>query len=164
MSSWSRQYHSESNQIFKVDGMNTRWIVVADMVSAKIFATDPTKAKCQLLPIQELVHLESLERNQDLNSDRAGRYQTDFSNGGSYSEHDSQANEQDKFAQTITSFLEHGRTTNQCQSILLIAAPHMVGLLEKHMTKHLKSMNQSTIQKNMIHMSQQELEEALSRK
>ena len=140
-----------------------RWIVIANTVSAKIYARDSKNDK-RLMLITELNHPEGLQKDQDLVSDRPGHYQTDHATRGSYEESHAKATQNDRFALSISNLLEKARTLNQFQSITLITAPHFLGLLEKHFTKSTKKLIDKIIEKNLPNITERELEEIITRK
>lgn len=140
---------------------NTKWIVVANNVTAKIYASHSKIIK-NLTLITELEHPDGAKMEHDLVSNRPGHYQTNNASGGSYEEHDAKEIGNDTFAKQIAEHLEQGRNAHQFQSIMLVVPSHLLGLLEKHFTKSIKLLIDKIIQKNLVFTTQLELEKILA--
>ncbi len=141
-----------------------RWILVADTVQAKVYTTTAEGNPRHLTLEADLEHPEGAKKNQDLVSDRPGHYQTGHSTRGSYSESNPKEAEDDKFARHIACVLEEARNSNKIESLILIAAPHFFGLIEKHLSKSLHALTERVLHKHYTELSVHELEEALARK
>lgn len=142
-----------------------RWILVADTVQAKVYTTPNTEGNPIHLKLEaDLEHPEGAKKNQDLVSDRPGHYQTGHSAGGSYGESNPKEVEDDKFARHIACFLEEARNANKVESLIVIAAPHFFGLIEKYLSKSLHALTERVLHKHYTELSIPELEEALARK
>ena len=137
-----------------------KWIIVASSVIAKIYSVSAHEGHHHLTLIKALEHPAGLKHNRDLVSDRPGHYQANHAHG-SFEETDAKEVEQDRFAQQITHDLEHARNEHQFTSFTLVAAPHFLGLLEKHFKKPLKDCMGHMIEKNIVNLSDHELEQFL---
>lgn len=140
--------------------MNTRWIVVASNVGAKIFSTHP-QDNGRLKFVTELDHPDGLKHNKDFTTDRPGHFKTNHATHGSFEQKDEKEIENDNFARKLAEFLEAERNNNQFHSLTLVMLPHFHGLIEHHLDKHVKTMVDKVIQKNYIDKTIHELEEII---
>jgi len=63
----------------------------------------------------------------------------------------------DDFARNLAKELDHDRCINAYQQLIVIAPPHMNGLLSHHFNKHVKELISHTIEKDIIHYNEREL-------
>ncbi len=134
------------------------WVVNTNSNMCHIY--DYQKNPAQLILLKELNHPENrLKKSDFLTSDKPGHYQSDPSHaGGSFSQRtDPKEVAIDDFAREIARELNHGRTTNAYESLVLITPPHMNGLLLQHLDKHVKERVAHTIQKDLQHLTDKEL-------
>lgn len=108
---------------------------------------------------KKLQHLENKLKTTELVSDSKGQYKTDGSAGhGSFTQPtDPKEIKIDRFAREISKELDAGRTRNEYDSLVLIAAPHIHGLINSHLNKHVKEQVTHAIQKDLLHLSSKEL-------
>lgn len=133
------------------------WIVTANSNACRIYQFDQKMTKTDL--IKEINHpLNKLNSGEHLTTDKPGRYQTDDAAGGAYSPHtDPKTVEIDNFAREIAHELNHGRNTNAYKNLIIITPPHMNGLLNKHLDKHVKELIRHEIQKDVMTLSHKEM-------
>jgi protein required for attachment to host cells len=137
------------------------WVVNTNSNFCRIYDYHKKPAKLTLL--KEISHPENkLKKSEYLTSDKPGRYQTTNTAHGTYSQpSDPKEIAIDNFSREIAQQLNHGRTTNEYKELIIITAPHMNGLLNHHLDKHIKNLITHNIQKDLLHLSDQQLLEFL---
>lgn len=133
------------------------WLVTFDSVVCKIY--DYTKPIQDHIPlIYEVYEPENKLRDIDLTSDRSGRYQFKGYAMGTYSqESDPKKRNQEKFAAEINKILQQGYNSHQFEKLIIVAAPHMMGLLSKKMDKKVKKCIEHKVEKNAVQLTNREL-------
>lgn len=133
------------------------WITIADTNSCRIYNYDKNHSK--LLLLKEIQHPElRLKIGDTFTTDRPGHYQANESARGAYSPHmDAREVGINNFSREIAEELDKGRNNNSYKQLILIAAPHMHGLLNSHLNKHVKNLVISHIQKDLQHYTDDEL-------
>ena len=121
-----------------------------------------TKHPAELTLLKEISHPGNKLKISDLTSDKQGHYQGDTAGHGAYSPHkDAKEVEIDNFSREITRELNQERNKNEYDAVIVIAPPHMIGLLYQHINKHVKDLVINKIDKNLLHLSEHELLEFL---
>lgn len=116
------------------------------------------KHPAQLSLIKEINHPENKLKNSDLTSDRQGHYKAGKSARGAYSPHREEKDiEIDNFSREIAKELNQERVKNEYDELIVIALPHMNGLLFQHINKHVKDLVINTIEKDLVHLSEKDL-------
>jgi len=144
--------------------MKLDWILTADSATARIYSVPASKYKSELTFLKELNHAEGKMKPQDLVTDRPGAYnpghaQPSSANAvkgfsiGHYVTRDPKEVEIDKFIKEIAKMLEHAHSTHQYEKLILVAAPHILGLLNKNLSKEVKKIIKHSIIKDGIHIS-----------
>lgn len=135
---------------------NSIWVVNTDSNTCRIYQYK--KNPEQLTLLKEIHHPENKLKDIDLTSDKPGRYKTNNASHGSYSQpSDPKEIKIDDFSREIVHELDHGRNANEFHNLIIIAAPHMNGLLHTHINKHVKNLLSHNIEKNLIHLADHEL-------
>lgn len=117
-----------------------------------------SKHPAQLTLIKEIYHPENKLKNGDLASDKSGHYKGDEGGRGSYSPHmDIKDVQIDNFSREVAKILDHERNENEYEKLIIIAPPHISGLLNGHLNKHVKELICNYIHKDLLHLSEQEL-------
>lgn len=119
--------------------MNNTWVLVANASEARLFSL----VKSDLTLIEKYTHPESRMKGEALASDRGGSYQSDSAGTGhgSYQQPtDPKEYEMDRFAQELAGALNKGRTENQFEELVIVAAPRFHGLVNKHLNGQLSQM------------------------
>jgi protein required for attachment to host cells len=112
--------------------------------------------------IKEIKHPENKLRDTDLTSDKPGHYGTSSSARGAYSQPtDPKEIKIEDFSRIIAKELDNDRNTNAYGKLIVIAPPHMKGLLSHHINKHVKELVTHTIEKDLFHLNEHELLEFL---
>lgn len=140
--------------------METKWIIVANSSMARIFSMNTAH---KLILIKELNHPESRKKDSELMSGSLGRYKVrGGAGGGNFSSRtDPKKNEVDHLAKQLAELLEHGRTTNNFDHIILITPPAFQGLLNKHFNPHLLAKISKVIPKDYPNLNERELLDVL---
>lgn len=136
--------------------MKNTWLVIANSVKAYIYNLENVKDELpdihhEVPLVKTFNHPEGRMHAQDLLSDKDGRYTTPGSTQGSYSEHTPEHQIQEiKFSEEIAHYLEHARTQNEYQHLIICAAPHFYGVLKKTLPSHVETMISHHILKDYI--------------
>lgn len=132
------------------------WVINTNTNACRIY--NYIKHPPQLILFKEITHPENKLKNIDLTSDKPGHYKTRDPSRGSYSpRHQAKENEIDKFSREIALELNKERKDKDYEKIILIAPPHMMGLLLKHFNKHVRELISNQITKDLFHYTESEL-------
>ncbi len=119
--------------------MEKIWILVANASAATLYNFVKGKAneKPQLQVVEQLIHPESRESDRELTSDREGEYIGSQGGHGNFIENsDPHQYEAVVFAHQLYKKLDHARANREFHSLILVAAPHFMGLLHQCMDGH----------------------------
>jgi len=132
------------------------WVVTSDSNTCRIFHY--IKKANQLTLLKEIRHPENKLRDIDLTSDKPGHYKSSSSTHGAYAQpSDPKEIKVEGFSREIAKELDHGRSTNAYENLIVIAPPHMNGLIFQHINKHVKNLVTHNIEKDVVHLPDQEL-------
>ncbi len=135
---------------------NTAWVVNTDSNTCRIYQYK--KGSDQLTLFKEIRHLENKLRDIDLTSDKPGHYKSSGTTHGAYSQpSDPKEIKIDAFSREIAEELDHGRNIQAYKNLIIIASPHMSGLLFQHINKHVHDLVTHKIEKDLIHLPDHEL-------
>jgi len=136
--------------------MASTWIMVANASQANIFCNEgPRKG---LTKVKTLQHAASREKGSELVSDRPGHNQGHGNGHGSYVPAKMPKEiEAERFALEIARELNHGRTQNAFQRLILVASPHFMGLLNQHLDAHVRQLVSDSIEKDYTKITDKEL-------
>lgn len=137
------------------------WIVVANASKASIYSVSQEKQEREWTLVTELSHPQSHMKVADLLADAPGHYKSPGEERGTFGHLDVKEEEADHFAREITKFLHDKLNESAFNHLILAAAPHFYGLLNKHLDDHIKNTMKKTIQKDYTQLTQKELEEAI---
>lgn len=136
------------------------WVLNTNSGQCRIY--NYKKHPAELTLIKTLECPEYRLRNQDIVSDRPGHYHSTTTARGSYSPHlDAKHVELDNFSREIAKTLDHGRKERSFEKLIIIAPPHVSGLLLSHINKNVKELVTNHIAKELIHLTDIELLEYL---
>lgn len=136
--------------------MPTTWFLVANASHAKLYAT--TGSKKTLALIKDLDHPESRQKNAELVTDRPGHMQSSGNGHGARQPQTSpKEHEADRFAQELARELNHGRSTNQFERIVLVAPSAFMGLINGKIDKHTAGLVVDRLEKDYTQASDKEL-------
>lgn len=130
---------------------NTIWIVVANRVTARIFAaSSPLGA---LDEVETLLHPEGRVREQMLVTDRPGR-SNDRSGPGSHADSDTVQHDHEAavFAGEIAACLAKGRTNGRYGTLVIVAPPAFLGELRKRLDAPTQNLVTLELDKDLAHL------------
>lgn len=139
------------------------YVILANTNSCRIYNYENNYSKLRLL--REIQHPEIRHKaSEGLTSDKPGHYQTSESAGGAYSPHtDPKEAAMEAFAREMADELDKDRKNNAYEKLILIAAPHIYGLLNQSLSKNVKRLVISKIEKDITHFNNHELEDFLKK-
>ncbi len=141
--------------------MSKIWIVVADDAKARIFSAE--KPVNPLVEVKVMSSSEAHDREQDLVSDKPGR----GSNGGGQGRHamDEKITHKEqyaiRFAKELADFLEKNQHKKTYFKLIIVAAPHFLGLLRKELGKGVSELVSLEIDKDLTMMDPKAIRERL---
>ena len=141
--------------------MSKIWIVVADEAKARILSTD--KSTEPLIELDEITSSEGKKAEQDLVSDKSGRSFDSKGHGRHVMSNKTSPNEQVaiNFAKELAEYLEKNRQKKAYLKLLIIAAPHFLGLLRKELSKGVSEIVSLEIDKNLTTQDPKSIREHL---
>ena len=145
--------------------MKKTWIVVADNAHARIFTRSGVRGA--LREKQDMVHPASQLHDRDIASGRQGR-NIDRSQGGARQALEPASHPKDQaaevFAREVTQLLESGRNGGEFDALVLIAAPHFLGLLRQGLADATRRLVVNEIPKDLVRHSVKEIAEHIDAK
>lgn len=134
--------------------MGTTWILVANASSALLYVNHgPRKG---LKKIKEFEHRASREKGLSLVTDRSG-HGPGIGHGALVPPTEPKHHEAQHFAQELARELEHGRTSNLYQRLILVSAPHFMGLLNGSLSSHVRNLVSDSVEKDYTKAGEKEL-------
>jgi protein required for attachment to host cells len=134
------------------------WIIVANSSIGYLYQTDNLRNN-DITLIKELSHPQSREKGIDILTDRPGHFNTNHAARSAYEKVDPKEMESDHFSRELVSLLNHGYNNHEFEQVILVAAPHFYGLINKHLNFHLDKIVH--IPKDYTKLKAQELLDAL---
>jgi protein required for attachment to host cells len=132
------------------------WVINTNSNTCRIYGY--SKKPAELTLIKEIIHPENRLKDIDLTSDKPGRYKSSNGSHGAYAQRsDPKEIKIDDFSREIAKELDHDRNIHAYQNLIIIAAPHMRGLLFQHFNKNVIDLITHTIEKDIIHMNNHDL-------
>ena len=142
--------------------MDTVWVLVANGSEARLFEMDSHANNFSLL--DAIDHPESRQKGSELSSDRSGHYQgerTGATHGAFNEAIDPKSYEIERFAMDLAGLLDEGRAASRYKELVVVASPHLHGLLNKHLDKQVEKMVSHHIEKDYTHVAEREMLETL---
>lgn len=140
--------------------MKHTWIVVADSAHARVFTR--TGPRGPLQESQDMVSPDSQLHDRDIVSDRQGR-SLDRSRGGARHAMEPATDPKEQsghvFARKVADLLEAGRNSHGIDALVLIAAPHFLGLLRQGLSDATRRLVVKEIPKDLVRHSVKEIAE-----
>ena len=136
---------------------NLTWVLVADAARAVIFRAH--KAKLfdgdgnALTFINRLEHPESRLRDQDLVSDKQGR----FGNATFSEPTDPKKHQEDIFAAEIAKILQQGHYEKKYAELIFVAPVPFMGMVDNHLTKDILNLICLRVEKDFTLNTQEEI-------
>lgn len=132
------------------------WVVNTNSNTCRIY--NYKKKPVQLALFKEIQHPENKLKDLDLTSDKPGHYKSSGSSHGAYTQpSDPKEIKIENFSREIAKELDHGRNSHAYNHLIVIAPPHMNGLLFQHINKLVKNLVSHNIEKDLIHLPDHEL-------
>jgi protein required for attachment to host cells len=126
------------------------WILVANAERARLFSSDGRG----LLESSDAIHLESAAHGHDLITDSAGRRgQGPAGRGdrpGLGGEEPRRKLEAERFARQLAALLKTGLDDHACEGLVLVAPPHFLGLLKKHLGHTVARRVDATLDRDLV--------------
>ena len=123
------------------------WILVANASSAKLYSNEGPNTGLSI--VKEFDHPASRAKNADLVTDRAGHMQSSGNGRGCRQPHTTpKEREAEVFALELARELVHGRSTNQCNRVILVAPPTMMGLINGSLDTNTASLVSERLEKD----------------
>ncbi|ARB91209.1 host attachment protein [Legionella longbeachae] len=133
------------------------WVVTADTTTCRIYASKVKHHDLTL--VKEMVHPQSKLKDIELTSGKAGHTEH-----GTYTQQsDPKEIEIDSFARTIADALDDGRNMHAYEKLIVVAPPHMNGLLLHHTNKHVTNLVIHNFKSDVMHFSNKELYDFLDK-
>lgn len=126
------------------------YVLVADNARARVFLSD--RFYRALEELQSFVHPEGRLHERDLDSDRHGRQRAapNMGHHGFGGENNRQRQESATFAATLTDWLAKQRESGAFEHLVLIAPPHFLGELRKHLHPGCARQLLAQVDKNLV--------------
>ncbi len=136
--------------------MTTTWILVANASEAKLYAN--TGINKGLEKVAAFDHPDSRKKNSALVTDRAGHMQSSGNGHGARQPATGRKqHEHEIFAREIAHRIEHGRTGNLYQRLIVAAEPHFRGLLNNTFSTQVHSLISESLDKDYTKATPKEL-------
>lgn len=140
--------------------MHNDWLVVANASCARIFSIRtgigiPKKLNL----VKEIHHFQSRMKRQDLLTDRPGVYKSGPAGTGGHSQDSILRDiEMEQFAKQLANIIDHARTLNQFDRLIITASPHFCGLLNTYLTGSIKDLIKKVVPKDYTGVVERDLE------
>lgn len=139
-----------------MSSQHATWVIVANTNICQIYLY--YKQENQLILLKTIQHPENKLRDSDITADKPGRYKSSGPSRGTFSqETDPKEIKIDQFSREIARELDVGRSKNSYHKLIIIAPPHMKGMMLHHMDKHVKNLITHEIEKDVVHLKDEEL-------
>jgi protein required for attachment to host cells len=130
----------------------TAWILVSDSASARLFSAEVRENDWKLEKTFE--HPEGREFSREISpSSPPGRMQQGKAAGGRHTALEQHTTpkeaEAQKFAETLSHYLDDALAKRQFDTLVLVAAPHFLGLLRGAIGKQAAKHVQTTVDKDL---------------
>lgn len=139
-----------------------KWIMFANSNDCRIYAYDQHKKHLTL--IDEICHPENKLKVHDWVTDHPGHFQSCGTHHGSFEPENSPVDTAiDGLARDMAERLNKGRVDHAFDDLILIMAPRMEGLLNKHLNKETRDCVTKVIQKNLMFKNEHEVKDYLNK-
>jgi protein required for attachment to host cells len=142
--------------------MNTVWILVCDSAKARLFEVHEGDPHWRVVEVT--THAESRSKASELVSDHSGRRSSE----GAGVHHNALAPssspkevEKEYFLRSLATTLDQAMRAQRFHRWVLVAPPHVVGVLKKDLTPQLEKHLMATIDKDLNQLDVHELEHRL---
>ena len=136
--------------------MHITWVVVASGIETRIYALG--KEHGTLVQVHQIDHPAGRLKVTDLIEGRPGRFHArGHYTGEAFEIRDPKETELHFYANQIADYLNAGRNSNQYEHIILMAAPHLLGILNESLNPHVDKKVTKRIHKDYSHLTVAEL-------
>jgi protein required for attachment to host cells len=142
--------------------MNTVWVLVCDSAKARLFEVRDQDPVWRVVEVA--IHAESREKASELVSDHSGRRSSE----GSSVHHNALAPsnspkevEKEHFLRSLVTTLDQAMRSRRFYRWVLVAPPHVAGVVKKSLTPQLEKHMMRTVDKDLNHLDVSELSEKL---
>jgi protein required for attachment to host cells len=133
----------------------TTWMVVADGARGRVFLVD----RGELRPALDHDFVADMTPSHERWADRAGRMDESHGSGGSHMEApDPKEHAKQKLSKDIADALEHARTTNAVDELILVAPPKFLGYLRGELTPACRQLVKAEHGKDLSQLSVHQLQ------
>ena len=142
---------------------HTTWILTADASRARIFESRKNE-KC-LHEVEQFINPKAQQRDRDINTAPYGRYHNHA--GGPQANTaephvDAVKQETELFARDLSDYLEKARNEHRFDSLRVIAAPKVLGMMRQNLSKEAMKLVEEEIPKDISWFDKREIEQYLA--
>lgn len=137
--------------------MSDFWVLVADEGSARLFFSD--KIRVELKEMETLTNPDARLHERALVAGNKGRSYDSHNNQRHAIEPQTSAREQSamSFAKRLARKLEQGAESHSYDRLILIAAPHTLGLLRQQLGQNARQCLHQTINKDLVRLKPEDI-------
>ena len=131
---------------------NPTWVLVADASQAHVLQIHSLDGPLTAVPDLDMVATDTHGFARDLNSDRPGRSFASADNRRSAMEphEDPHQAAKDRFARTVADRINRACTARQFAQLVVIAPPHMLGVLRHTFSEPVRAATAAEIDKDLV--------------
>jgi len=130
--------------------MKTTWILIAHRAGARLFEHRGREGGIVLL--EDFPHPEGRLKNGEINADKPGRSLDSMRTGGRHAmakEHLPTEVVAQRFAKELAGHLDHGRSQNRYERLVLVAEPRFLGTLRGALGAPTAALVDATVDKDL---------------
>ena len=139
------------------------WVLVSNAAEARLFKNEGCNTGLHL--VQDWQHPDSRKHQDELVTDAGGRVQQSFAAGarpGIEWQTSPKEAEMLHFANELATYLSAARKQNAFQHLVLVASPHILGLLREKLDAPTSAMISGTLSKDYTYVGIEELSKHLA--
>ncbi|MGC9215389.1 host attachment protein [Acidithiobacillus sp.] len=139
------------------------WVLVSNAAEARLFKNEGCNTGLHL--VQDWQHPDSRKHQDELVTDAGGRVQQSFAAGarpGIEWQTSPKEAEMLHFANELATYLGAARKQNAFQHLVLVASPHILGLLREKLDAPTSAMISGTLSKDYTYVGIEELSKHLA--
>ncbi|MBU2732162.1 host attachment protein [Acidithiobacillus ferridurans] len=139
------------------------WVLVSNAAEARLFKNEGCNTGLHL--VQDWQHPDSRKHQDELVTDGGGRVQQSFAAGarpGIEWQTSPKEAEMLQFANELATYLGAARKQNAFQHLVLVASPHVLGLLREKLDAPTSAMISGTLSKDYTYVGIEELSKHLA--
>jgi protein required for attachment to host cells len=151
-------YNGNTNSNLEREPQMTKdqYILVAESAFAKIFKTG--KQNSELSLVHTIENPEGRKQRRELDADRQGLKTSVYAgNQGMRGDENSHDHDVDNYARDICELLQKEHHEGKFATLQIAAAPHLLGMLRKHLGNELEKAVSKTVNKDLTHANEREI-------